>query len=290
LDFIAITEHNTDSQYDQMRELQPFFDHLLLIPGREMTTFHGHFNVFGVTQFMDWRVSKGGLDVNTVLGDARSKGGIASVNHAESPEGEACMGCRWTLTDGTDMSLFSAIEVINYGKTMFSSAKYWDSQLRAGHRLAAVGGSDNHNATIPPGEAAAVGWPVTGVEADELSVAAMLAGIRAGRTFIDLTGSRDKMLDFAAESGGVSAKMGGTLHAAAGNVISVNIHTIASKGSMVHLLLDGEDSSPPLPVESTITATFTAKAGRHWLRLEVRDPGGANELISSPLYINFPLE
>ena len=90
---IAITDHNTDSQYDQMRELQPFFDHLLLIPGREMTTFHGHFNIFGVTQFMNWRVSKGALDVNTVLRDARSKGGIASVNHAESAEGEA-----WLLT------------------------------------------------------------------------------------------------------------------------------------------------------------------------------------------------
>jgi hypothetical protein len=28
---------------------------------------------------------------------------------------------------------------------MFSSAKYWDSPLRAGHRMAAIGGSDNHN-------------------------------------------------------------------------------------------------------------------------------------------------
>jgi hypothetical protein len=203
------------------------------------------------------------------------------------------MGCRWTLTDGTDMSLFSAVEVINNGKPMFSSAKYWDSQLRAGHRLAAVGGSDNHNATIPPGETAAIGWPVTAIEADELSVPAILDGIRAGRTFIDLTGSRDKMLDFAAEAGGVSAHMGGTLHAVAGDLISVHIYTIASKGSMVHLLLDGEESTPPLPVEaadSTITAAFTAKAGPHWLRLEVRDPSGATELISSPLYINFPQE
>jgi hypothetical protein len=291
LDFIAITDHNTDSQYDQMRELQFFFDHLLLIPGREMTTFHGHFNVFGVTQFMDWRITKGTLDVNTVLRDARSKGGIASVNHAESAEGEACMGCRWTLTNGTDMSLFSAIEVINNGKPMLSSAKYWDSQLRAGHRLAAVGGSDNHNATIPPGETAAIGWPVTGIEADELSVPAILNGIRAGRTFIDLTASRDKMLDFTADAGGVSAKMGGTLHAAAGAAISVHIHTIAAKGSMVHLLLDGEDSNPPLPVEAAdAAATITVAAGQHWLRLEVRDPSGANELISSPLYINFPQE
>ena len=46
LDFIAITDHNTDSHYADERELQPYFDHLLLIPGREMTTFHGHFNVF----------------------------------------------------------------------------------------------------------------------------------------------------------------------------------------------------------------------------------------------------
>jgi hypothetical protein len=35
-------------------------------------------------------------------------------------------------------------------------------------------------------------------------------------------------------------------------------------------------------------ATVTVAAGQHWLRLEVRDPSGANELISSPLYINFP--
>ena len=157
LDFIAITDHNTDSHYEQLRELQPFFDHLLLIPGREMTTFHGHFNVFGVTQFMDWRVSNGGLDLNAVLRDARAKGGIASVNHAEAPEGEDCMGCRWMPAAGTDMGLFSAVEVINYGEIMFSSAKYWDSELRAGHRLAAIGGSDNHNATTPPGEVGAIG-------------------------------------------------------------------------------------------------------------------------------------
>jgi hypothetical protein len=270
LDFIAITDHNTDSHYDQMRELQPFFDHLLLIPGREMTTFHGHFNV---------------------LRDARSKGGIVSVNHAEAPGGEVCMGCRWTPPEGTDMGLFSAVEVINYGDVMFSSAKYWDSQLRAGHRLAAIGGSDNHNATIAPGDVGAIGWPTTGVEADELSVGAILDGIRTGRTFVDLTASRDKMLDFTADAGGASAKMGGTLDAEAGTKISVHIHTIAAKGSTIHLLMDGEDSNPPLPVDGgDPTAIVSVTAGRHWLRLEVRDASGAKELMSSPLYLNFPQE
>jgi hypothetical protein len=293
LDFIAITDHNTDSHYDELRELQPFFDHLLLIPGREMTTFHGHFNVFGVTQFMDWRISEGGLDLNAVLRDARAKGGIASVNHAEAPEGEDCMGCRWMPAADADMGLFSAVEVINYGEIMFSSAKYWDSQLRAGHRLAAVGGSDNHNATTPPGDVGAIGWPATGVEADELSVPAILNGIRGGRTFIDLTASRDKMLDFEAETQGASAKMGRTLHTAGGAAISLRIHTIAAEGSVVRVLLDGEDTDTPLPLEranSTVTTTVTPSAGRHYLRLVVCNRTGVDELISSPLYINFPEE
>jgi len=293
LDFIAITDHNTDSQYDDLRELQPFFDHLLLIPGREMTTFHGHFNVFGVTQFMDWRISEGGLDLNAILRDARAKGGLASVNHAEAPEGEECMGCRSVPSAGTDMSLFSAVEVINYGKVMFSSAKYWDSQLRAGHRLAAVGGSDNHNATISPGDPGAIGWPTTAIEANELSVPAMLKGIRAGRTFIDLTASRDKMLDFEADAQGSSAKMGGTLLIPGGATVSVRIHTVAAEGSVVHLLLDGEETNTLLSVDgpaSTLTTTVTPSAGRHYLRVEVRDHAGASELISSPLYINFPEE
>jgi hypothetical protein len=293
LDFIAITDHNTDSQNNEMRELQPYFDHLLLIPGREMTTFRGHFNVWGVTQFMDFRVSPDHLSLNDVVRDALAKGGIASVNHAEAPEGEDCMGCRWMPSDDADMGLFSAVEVINYGVIMFSSAKYWDSQLREGHRLAAVGGSDNHNATAPPGEAGSIGWPTTVVEADKLSVPAILDAIRSGRSFVDLTASRDKTLDFEAESGSITAKMGETLHVADGARIQVSIHITAAKGSTAHLLLDGQESStnPAMPLESgdaNKVTSLTTSPGRHWLRVEVRDDAGKNELISSPLYINFP--
>ena len=293
LDFIAITDHNADSHYNEMRELQPFFDHLLLIPGREITTFHGHFNVFGVTQFIDWRVSPDRLSLNDVVRDVLAKGGIASVNHAEAPEGENCMGCRWMPPANSDMGLFSAVEVINFGEIMFSSATYWDSQLRAGHRLAAVGGSDNHNATTPAGRAGAIGWPTTAVEASELSVPAILSGIRLGRTFIDITASRDKTLDFEAESGGITTKMGGTLHVADGARIQVTIHVTAAEGSKVHLLLDGEESGANLamPLDSSDankSVTLTTSSGRHYLRVEVRDNAGKNELISSPLYINFP--
>ncbi len=290
LDFIAITDHNTDSHYAELRELQPFFDRLLLIPGREITTFHGHFNIFGVTEFVDWRAGKD-RDLNDIVRDVIHKGGIASVNHADAPGGEVCMGCRWEAPAGTDMGLFSAVEVINYGEIMFSSAKYWDSQLRAGHRLAAVGGSDSHDATIPVGEPGAVGWPATVVEADGLSVAEILKGIRAGRTFVDETSSRDKILDFDATLGSTSANMGGNLKAAAGGPASLHVYTHSTPGSVAHVFLDGEEPAPPIAISAADTpAHVNIPAGRHWLRIEVRDSTGASELISSPLYINFPEE
>ncbi len=56
LDFIAITDHNASSQYDAMRELQPYFDKVLLIPGREITTFQGHINFLGSNDFIDFRL------------------------------------------------------------------------------------------------------------------------------------------------------------------------------------------------------------------------------------------
>jgi hypothetical protein len=293
LDFIAITDHNADSQYEMEREIQPYFDKLLLIPGREMTTFHGHFNIFGVTQFVDYRVTPGGLDLNTVLRDVAAKGGIASVSHAEAPGGEQCMGCRWEPPAGTAMGLFTAIEVINGGQIMFSSANYWDGLLREGHRLAAIGGSDSHNATNPPGPPGSIGWPTTVVEADELSVAAILNGIRRGRTFVDLTASHDKQVDFEANFGQAHTRMGGTLYATPGSTIHVMIQTAACAGSIVHLLLNGEEIAtlPPMLIDSAsdpVDAKLTIGEDRHWLRVEVRDAKGNLQLVSSPLYINLP--
>jgi hypothetical protein len=70
--------------------------------------------------------------------------------------------------------------------------------------------------------------------------------------------------------------------------VSVDFHY-----TVVHLLLDGEDTNTPLPlygVNSTVRTTASPSAGRHYLRLEVRDRAGVSELITSPLYINFPEE
>lgn len=293
LDFIAITDHNTDSHSDAERELQPYFDKLLLIPGREITTFWGHFNIFGVTQFVDYRaVAHNGLDVNAILRDVRAKGGIASVNHADSPGGEICMGCAWEPQAPVDMGLFTGVEVINGGRIFLSSADFWDRNLEKGVELTAIGGSDNHDASSPAGTPGAIGWPTTVVEATELSVPAILDGIRHGRVFIDLTASHDKAIDIEAKSTKTqeSAKMGGEIAAASGEAVDFTIHLAACPRSTVHLFLDGRESTE-LPALATQTGNedlrfkWGSDGLSHWLRAEVRDSNGSLMLVSNPIYI-----
>ena len=297
LDFIAITDHNADSQYEDMRELQPYFDRLLLIPGREMTTFWGHFNIFGITEYVDYRaVAHGGLDINGILRDVRAKGGIASINHADAPTGEICMGCGWDPPMDVDMSLFTGIEVINGGRIFLSSEDFWDRQLAKGLQLTAIGGSDNHNAPSEPGGPAAIGWPTTVVEASELSVPAILDGIRHGRVFIDLTASHDRLMDMDATvtragRGPQTARMGGVIEAAAGDAIAFQIHVTACPRSTAYLFLDGieEPTLPPLTAnagDETLAFHWKSDGKAHQIRAQIRDSNGSLMLVSNPIYIH----
>jgi hypothetical protein len=308
LDFIAITEHNTDSHYNDERELQPYFDKLLLIPGREMTTFWGHFNMYGVTEFVDYRAvspndtlsepksnqdKQGQLDINGILRDVRSKGGIASVNHADSPGGEICMGCAWEPPSNIDMTLFTGVEVINGGRIFLSSADFWDRQIAHGAMLTAIGGSDNHNAPSEAGHPGAIGWPTTVVEAENLSVPAVLDGIRHGRVFIDLTASHDKVIDLTARdtASAQQAIMGGALDTSTGDLLTFEIHTAACPRAHIHLFLDGAES-PAIPTLDTkagderLSFQWKTDGHPHWIRAEVRDSNGSLMLVSNPIYIH----
>jgi hypothetical protein len=295
LDFIAISDHNTTSQYDAMRELQPYFDKTLLIPGRELTTFYGHANLIGTTLFVDYRVGSPQVpDVNAMFRSARQTGGIVSINHPESPTGEICMGCGWSPSPPADMSLVNSIEVMNGGGGggFFPSIRFWEQQLSKGYRLTAVGGSDNHHADWPLDKIGSVGSPTTVVHANDLSVAAILDGIRAGHVFLDLTGSRDKLLELRAHDSHSSAEMGEDLEPQKGEALALQIHVTACEGASLRMLIDGQESStlPQQGITSgdqTFNMNWTPDGSRHWLRAEVRDSQGQLLLFSNPVYIGF---
>ena len=295
LDFIAITDHNATSQYDAMRELQPYFDKLLLIPGREITTFQGHLNFLGTTQYLDFRLGSASVpNMNVLLRNARSLGALVSINHPAAPSGEICMGCGWTPSVPVDMNLLTAIEAVNGGERLpaFSGIPFWKQQLNRGYRLTAIGGSDNHRPMIPLDQPGSVGWPTTVVYAENLSTPAILDGIRSGRVFIDLTGSRDRLLEFHAQTPGSSADMGGELAAPSGADISFDAHVAACPGATVSLVVDGA-AFPALPAQTvagsdqTLHWQWRSDGARHWVLAEVRDTSGHLLLLGNPVYINW---
>ena len=294
LDFIAITDHNATSHYDAMRELQPYFDKLLLIPGREITTFQGHFNLFGTTQFLDFRLgSKEVPQINDLLQRARAMGAIASINHPASPSGEVCFGCGWTTSVPTDMKLVNAIEIANGGSGdhILPGIQFWEHQLNLGYRLTAVGGSDNHRPLQPLDKQGSIGRPTTVVYAENLSTPAILAGIHAGHVYIDLAGTSDRTLELTATSGTNSAQMGDMFTAPSGmGIVLVAKVSGVTQGKVV-LLEDGkpiEIDAPKIEGQfETTRASWTSDGHRHWFRADVVGTDQKILLVGNPIYLNW---
>lgn len=297
LDFVAVTDHNVTSHFAALRELQPHFDGLLLIPGREVTTFEGHANLFGPTAFVDFQLgSARAPDAAAILKQVEAHGGLFSINHPGMPSGEACMGCGWTAA--VDFSRVAAIEVVNGGglaqtgsaEGPLSAIPFWEARLNAGFRIVGIAGSDNHDALLPAGKAPAIGTPATVVRARELSQIAILDGIRAGEVFIDVEGKADRLLDVTAQAGANTAVMGGSLRASAGSAVALSVRVTGVAGGRLSpagpgaagmvgdLVLASADQSK--------TLTIAAPAGRSWLRIDVRDAAGKLVLIGNPIWFD----
>jgi hypothetical protein len=289
LDFIAISEHNTVSHANAIRELQPYFDDLLLMPAREVTTFFGHANLFGTLAPLDFQIGAGAMrDADGLLSDAAALHGLVSINHPVRPSGEECMGCGWEQR--TDMRRVQAIEAVNGADadTRWSGIPFWSAQLQRGLRITAVGGSDNHHADRAEGPP---GVPTTVVYARELSQVAVLDAIRAGHVFVDVAGSGDRLLELDAQVGAAHAMMGDALAAPAGVPVRFAVHVAHAPGARAEVLVDGAPA--PLLRQARVDSEdshqdfeWRSDGERHWVRVDVRDAQGKLILLGNPIYLN----
>jgi len=294
LDFIAITDHNTTSQANDIRELQPYFDDLLMIPGREITTFHGHANLFGTVAPIDFRVGSPEVpDWIALLAQIEHSGGAISINHPVRPSGEQCMGCGWTPPEDVDYGRFQAIEVVNGqdADTPFSGIPFWEHLLDRGYKLTALGGSDNHDPQ--QNDSGGIGTPTTVIYAEELSEGALIAAIRRGRVFIDVAGTRDRAIDVTARADGHMAYMGETLQLQRGARVRFTGSVSNVPGGAVEVVIDGRRAS--VVRNSYINSgsysfefTWRADGERHWLRVAARDGSGHLALVGNPIYVAAP--
>jgi len=295
LDFLAITDHNTTSHFSEIRELQPYFDRLLLIPGREITTFQGHANLYGTTDFTDFRVGGDSIPAwNVFLQKLPARDVLLSVNHPSRPTGEACMGCGWHPDPDVDWHLIHVIEAVNGDDTdgPMSGIDFWQRRLNLGLHITAIGGGDNHNSLAAIPGPPSIGYPSTVVHAPQLSTPAILEAIRAGHVFIDVSGTSDRLLEFTAESEAGQAKMGDTLHLSKGAETSFGIHVSHATDGHIEVIQDGEltsvlQTSELNQPDQFFSFAWKSDGRRHWLRINVRGPNGKLWLVGNPIFINF---
>ncbi|MDJ0342401.1 CehA/McbA family metallohydrolase [Streptomyces sp. H10-C2] len=295
LDFINTSEHNTSSAHTVFGPLAG--DDLLILTGEEITTRNGHYLAVGSDAgvWFDWRYRARDDAYARFARKIRKAGGLVVPAH---PYG-IFPASQWKF--GYDQA--DAIEIWNGPWTPDDelSLNTWDNLLTAsgrgdGHWIPAMGNSDAHR------EPQVVGLPQTVVLADRLDRPSLLAGIRAGRSW--LAESSAVQLAFTATGPhGEHAGIGERLVVAAGDIVTVRLEVSGVPdaggvfGAQARLMTDeGQMYATQLPVsgighiEWRTTASLAA-----YVRAEVRHPvtdGGASGLpgrvaaLTNPIWLD----
>lgn len=173
LDFLAIADHNTISQRRYFHP-QSSAD-LVFVRAMEVTTANGHANVYGVDEWIDFRMTRP-EHAHTLARLVRERGGLLSINH-DKPT----IPWDYELPDADCMEVWQSSWM---AWNWIALARY-QARLAAGRRLSAIGGSDFHQPTrLMPEGPLVLARPTTVLWLEELSEEAVLAAMKAGRGYI----------------------------------------------------------------------------------------------------------
>jgi len=283
LDFVAVTDHNTTSHHGEMAALQETVPNLLLVRGQELTTFHGHANVYGTSAFIDFRLGFGGRTITHVVDDVAAAGGLLSINHPGRETGDRCTGCGWDAP-GTPWSRIEVMEVVNGTNVEGPTAGlgFWQARLNEGHRVTAIGGSDDHAVRS---DRTRLATPTTVVFATGLSETALLDGVRSGRVYIRTRGPEGPSVDISIGRAGQSVVMGGTLRLTEPSEGTLRIETAGATGQQVEVVKNGVILAiRTVPGDSMAVTVPLQVAPNDWINVRLRDDLGITA-ISNPVYV-----
>ncbi|KAH3746168.1 secreted protein [Pelomyxa schiedti] len=284
IDFFAATDHNTISSQTEWGGL--WGDDLLILCGEELTTRNGHCVAFATDAgaWFDFRFrAKDGAfpDFAASIGE---RGGVVIAAHPHS----TCLACRWSFTfDDVDL-----LEVWNGPWTPDDeqAVSTWESMLLsaspAGWRPA-HGGSDSHGEGVP------LDLPNVVVLADELSRDAVVAGMKAGHSYIAESTAVSVNLTAATTATGkeLVAGIGCCLCAPADTKVSVTLtvsggpdggtaRIMTEEGVMHDELLRGGGGGT---IETFLWETTVSLAT--YVRAEIRHPSMRMVAMTNPIFL-----
>jgi hypothetical protein len=195
-------------------------------------------------------------------------GGLVTAAHPFAN----CFGCTYEFA----YEIADLVEVWNGPWTQDDEASviHWDGLLRGGRFIPAIGDSDAHN----PDQRVAL--PHTVVYADRLRRKELLAGLKAGRSW--LAESSAVRLDFTVSGGGRTAGIGERLPAGIGTPVTVSAAVGGVPGTTVTFLDQlGPEHTETIGDSGAATVTWTTYPRySRWVRVEVRRPSGGPNTTS----------
>lgn len=287
LDFVNLSDHNTSSHLALAAQAQQALTDVLFLRGAEITTYAGHGNAVGLGGYVDHRIGYMGRTIEDVLAEVEAAGAIFIVNHPTLDLGENCLGCPWEHPT-TPWDKVAGIEIIT-GKwdlveRLFVPAAIaqWDARLAEGHRIAAIGGSDDHRAGTGTGITdTPLGSPTTLVLADELSEPAIMRAIREGRTIVQLRGPDDPFVEITIGT----AEIGDSTTA---GTAAIAAHVTGGGGHFLQLWRDGEKLDQVEVTSEDFRHTFEDEPGDGVLRryrAELINDANNRVVVTSHIYV-----
>lgn len=294
LDFYVPTEHNLLHTGWINREL-------CILPGTEITTDRGHFNLFGVTEVPErlWNLvtdsQEEGLEqyVREIMQEAREKGWLISLNHP------FLTIWSWRGKE-TLLSDFDCIEIVNDPtymdgpKSNERAIQLVDALWQEGYRIYGIGGSDSHNLEdeyYPGAVSPSIpGDPATYVYCNCLTPENLLSSVKQGHVCVSRFCSIEPYITI----DGRHCLPGDTLSAAAeedemGELsYSIKIRGL-QKTPVVLIVRNGERL--PLPTFIQEDGAFEAKYNTSvnlrewtWVRMDIKKENGEFLGYVNPVY------
>ena len=277
-DFVTLTDHNTVSGLPEWDS--HCADDLLTMGGMELTTYYGHALALGTREWQEWRVAFGAT-ITDFAQQITNAGGLFVIAHPRDQGDPMCTGCRWEYEEMMP-GIARVVEVwngpwTNFNEDSLALAYEW---LNAGYRMAFTTGSDIHGRPSRPNAVPALNV----VYADDLTEAAILAGVRQGHNYM----STGPVVTVTAMNGTISAMMGDTItanDAAAEPMMVTFTWSGCPRGATARVIKNGWVALEcAANGQGERQLAINGEIG--WYVLEIRDANGAMRAITNPLFVD----
>ena len=181
LDFVALTDHNTTSGHGELTAEFP----VTFLRGEELTTFHGHFCIYGNRKCYEWHDPAGALRIAGALADAREAGSLVSLAHPYAMPAPVCVGCRFA-EGSVPLQTFHLMEIwsgpwCRKFPAIARAQRLWDSLWDQGLNPVGIAARDWHGKGEE--DTPRTRFPVTAVLAATNDEKSILDAVAHGRVF-----------------------------------------------------------------------------------------------------------